>query len=213
MTVNCDRWLAGMNADTYNDFRQKILIEQFMGKVPEDLKLYPADKRLNTVKDAAWRTDEYITLQRVTKKPERPMFNKFEHKQVHSNGNNSNTVTNNNTSSRLNNVSGDYKFKPSIWQEKGSNNDKSYLTCIYCHKKGYLMKVCYKRKRENDSHVNFVCNKCISKGTFINNSCCDENVSSDNPYVFDVCLTRETEMSAKTARVTAYRDTEPIYVC
>ena len=42
-----------------------------MEKMPEELKLYQADERLDTVMDTAWKTDKYVTLQRVTKKSDR----------------------------------------------------------------------------------------------------------------------------------------------
>ena len=56
------RWVSGLKAyDNVEKLRQVMLIEQFVEKLPADIRLWLSDKDINTLSEVAKETDIYVT--------------------------------------------------------------------------------------------------------------------------------------------------------
>ena len=57
------RWLEGVKAyDDVDALRQTMLLEQFFEVLPDDLKLWLADRKPNTLSAAAQLADQYVAI-------------------------------------------------------------------------------------------------------------------------------------------------------
>ncbi len=62
LTIQCDRWIKSEEVDCYDKLRQLVLREQFLSKVPQDVKVYLLDKDAKTVVDLARTADEFAAV-------------------------------------------------------------------------------------------------------------------------------------------------------
>jgi hypothetical protein len=64
MTTQFDRWLSCEKVDSFEKLKQLILKEQFLEKLPVDMKVYLAEKDESKLNELARTADEYAVLHR-----------------------------------------------------------------------------------------------------------------------------------------------------
>ena len=71
-----ERWVNSMQvAESYDNLKQLMLVEQFMNKISDDLREHLIDKGCHTLQDCARKADEYIALHKSMKHGQRSSNN------------------------------------------------------------------------------------------------------------------------------------------
>ena len=193
-----ERWVNSMQvAESYDNLKQLMLVEQFMNKISDDLREHLIDKGCHTLQDCARKADEYIALHKSMKHGQRISNNaqpKESNKSDISNSGKVNRVNSNTYPNQTFNKNENY-----IRQEKqNSSKDKNYLICHYCHKPGHVIKDCYARKRDNEKQVGFV--------THYDSSMVNKKKSYSN-YVHSACVCCVNGNGKECVDISSFRDT------
>ena len=189
-----ERWVNSMQvAESYDNLKQLMLVEQFMNKISNDLREHLIDKGCHTLQDCARKADEYIALHKSMKHGQRSS-NKAQPKESNksdvSNSGKVNRVNCNTYPNQAFNKNGNY-----IRQDKqNSSKDKNYLICHYCH----AIKDCYARKRDNEKQFGFV--------THYDSSMVNKKKSYSN-YVHSACVCCVNGNGKECVDISSFRDT------
>ena len=207
LSMNFVRWTKAIDAaDQVDKLTEAMIIEQFLERIPDELRTYLMDKNLTTTKDVAKKADEYVSLHKSmrnapTKSPVVTTA-KIGYRQGGKNNGNGHAIQKGQSgqSYNLRNVS----YKP---------KDKAHILCYYCHKPGHKSVDCDVRKRENSSHISFV--KSVCENSFRAISECislPKNIITNmgakprsNPYILPVRVFNQSNNDSVV--IYAFRDT------
>ncbi len=187
-----ERWVSSKQiAGSYDNLKQLMLVEQFMNKVPDDVREHLIDKGCNTLQDCARKADEYIALHKSMKHGQRSMNSAQSKESNRPDSSNSGKVNRNNIQSNYNQT---YNH---VNQAK-QNNPSNYVICHYCHKPGHVVKDCYARKRDNEKQVGCVIGYDNSVVSRKKNSC---------NYVHSACVCSVNSNGKECVDIFTFRDT------
>ena len=62
-----DRWLQARTVTYFDDLRELILVEHFLSKLPDDIKQYCLDKKMDTLQECSRCADKYVALHKHPK--------------------------------------------------------------------------------------------------------------------------------------------------
>ncbi len=203
LTSQFERWITSMHAvDDFEGLKQMLLIEQFMNKVPDEVKQFLVDKNCGTLHECARRADEYAAVHKSMRlqQPKSQQFpssklivntnSKYEQKRSDNMQNNHNTTYSN-------------RF----------NSEKTHIICYNCNKPGHVKKDCphksfdtkgIKLVQNVNDDVHELCQIEIIKRS---NGCCDNFVpytDDSSQFVFPVCFYNSKD--DKCVTVKGYRD-------
>jgi hypothetical protein len=121
MCIQFDRWLNSVAATNDIDVLKNVLLmEQFISKVPEDIRQYLLDKKCSTSNECAKRADEYVTMHKTARKDvSRP---------GHNNSNNGNSDKRNGQNNYSQNNSTNIGLKGSNNNNNNNSDHKSFVT-------------------------------------------------------------------------------------
>ena len=143
-----DQWLRSQEVDTFQNFRQLILVEEFKDCVHQDLRTHLEDKNVRTLDEAAVISDTYTLSHKKNFWSKNQSSSSLKGSDSDKkNVSESKSSSTSNSQSPLNSGS---TSGPRSGRSEGSSGVGSLPTCTYCKKRGHLINECFKLKRKND---------------------------------------------------------------
>ena len=170
--------------------RQVILIEQFVEKLPADIRLWLSDKDINTLTEVAKQTDIYVTQHKTARS--QMHTNTSQHNYVRPAYNRSPDIQRKSFNSSHDNNRNEFRsVRIDSSRSPPQNNQFNSIECAYCHRKGHLISNCFKLKAVNEQQKQNTVPKDVGLVATQNNvDVCSHNLSSThklNPLYIPYC--------------------------
>ena len=172
-----------------------MLIEQFVEKLPADIRLWLSDKDINTLTEVAKQTDIYVTQPKTARS--QMHTNTSQHNYVRPAYNRSPDIQRKSFNSSHDNNCNEFRsMRINSSRSPPQNNQFNSIECAYCHRKGHLISNCFKLKAVNEQQKQNTVPKDVGLVATQNKvDVCSHNLSSTHklnplniPYCHAGCL-------------------------
>jgi hypothetical protein len=190
-----ERWIASVEADQdIQVLKNVMLIEQFMSKLPDELKQYLLDKNCRTLLECVRKADEYVSLHKNMRSNHQ--VNKTVNSHVNNNGK-PNAVNLNNSAHHNANKS------------SASNDDRQFRLCYACHKPGHRSFECPNKpsisaERNVSGYEEIIMPMCHIQVLKSSSNIPVSKNNSSSSFIYPVCFYNTD--SSKCVSAKCYRD-------
>ena len=68
LSIRYERWLKSLNITNFDDLRELFLLEQYLNRVPLDVKTYLHERNVKTARETAKISNEYTVIHKMKSK-------------------------------------------------------------------------------------------------------------------------------------------------